>query len=143
HPVQVLERFIQAVLDVVGDAALLLSCGLEHGIRCYASNEMTPQIIAKIGKAFVAHRLDRPDHRCRVYVVALRKFPGRKKASFFAIVEYVTNQLLPVWPQPRSGLGEPRLERGRCPSSIAGWIAQLLFVRRRLAHSPLSVRGWI
>src|SRR5215469_8566445 len=96
---------------MVGDASLLASRGLQHGVRRDLSDEVPPEVHAEIGKSFVAHRLDGADDRRGVYSVAFSQFARGKKTGLFAVAEDRADQLLAARSQPRLRFSKAGLKR--------------------------------
>ena len=112
--VEVLERFVQHVIDVISDTALLASGRFQHRVRRDARDEVLPQISGKISERFIAENFgSAKDRRC-VDAVTFSHFARREEARFIRRVENRMYQSLAAGVQLQTRLREAFIEcRGR------------------------------
>ena len=109
--VQVPEVPLQAVPDVVGQAALVVGAGLEDAVRGEPRDEMLAQIGGEIVVALIAQGLHRAHDRRGIDAVAARQGPRGKEEGLVRVLEGGLQQPPPVWRQPTLVARDPLLDR--------------------------------
>src|SRR4051812_12575318 len=85
--VEIVDGFVQRVINVVGDAALFFRRRLERRIGIDARDEVLTQVGRKISKTAIAQDLSGAQDGGRVNMKALGHLARRKKASLVGCIK--------------------------------------------------------
>jgi hypothetical protein len=109
--VQVREVPLEAVADVVGQAALGVGAGLEDAVGREPRDEMLAQVGGEIVVALIAEGLHRAHDRRRIDAVAARQGPRGKEEGLVGVLEGGLQQPSPIGRQPALVARDPLLDR--------------------------------
>ena len=104
--VEIIVRFVQAAIDMIGDAAFFARSGFERGVRGHARHQVLAEVAGEIGESFVAEGLDGAHDGGSVDAVALGDFARGEEAGFLAVIDDGADQLLAMRTEARMRCSE-------------------------------------
>jgi hypothetical protein len=110
QPVQVPEVPLQAVPDMVGQAALLVGGGLQDAVGGEPGDEMLAQIRGEVGVTLVTEGLHRAHDRGRVDAIAPGQGARGEEEGLVGVLQRGLQQAPPVRRQPALEAGDPFLD---------------------------------